>query len=195
MADDPWTQGRLFYLVLLLLGVAGAFLIGGRQRLSRSLRDLAVWALIFAMVIIAYGFRDTLRSALFTGTAMQVSEEAVELHRGADGHFHALLSVNDRPIRFIIDTGASDIVLSRADAAAVGIDLGRLDFSGRAQTANGPVPTAPVRLAVVRLGDFTDRDLPARVNGGELGGSLLGMTYLDLFSQIEISGDRMRLHR
>ena len=55
--------------------------------------------------------------------------------------------------------------------------------------------TAPVRLGVVEFGDFTDTDVRATVNAGSLDTSLLGMSYLDRFSAIEIAGDRMRLRR
>ena len=61
MPRDPDTLMRMVYLLVLLVGVGGFFLWGRRGRLGRSLRDLAVWALIFAMVVIAYGFRDVLR--------------------------------------------------------------------------------------------------------------------------------------
>lgn len=195
LPDDPDDQARLFYLLLLLLFLAGFFLFGRTQKLSKSVRDLAAWTLIFAMVIIAYGFRDTLRSALFPQIATQISPQTIELRRGRDGHFHAELRVNEEPVRFIVDTGASDIVLSGLDASRVGIPMENLRFTGRAVTANGVVATAPVRLDVVQFGDFVDRGVAARVNSGELGASLLGMSYLDRFSRIEISGDRMMLHR
>lgn len=195
LPGTPEDQARFFYLILLLLGIASFFLLGQRQRLSKSVRDLAIWALIFVMVIIAYGFRDTLRGALFPQSAVQLSAETLELRRRPDGHFHADVAVNDTRVRFIVDTGASDVVLSRADAARVGIDVDGLSFTGRARTANGVVATAPVRLGVVRFGGFTDIDVPASVNAGELESSLLGMAYLDRFERIEIAGDRMLLHR
>jgi aspartyl protease family protein len=192
---SPDDQARLFYLVLLLLGIAAFFLVGQRQRLSRSVRDLAIWLLIFAMVIIAYGFRGTLRSSLFPRSAVQLSAETIALRRAPDGHFHADVEVNGTPVRFVVDTGASEVVLSRADADRVGIDTDTLRFTGRARTANGVVATAPVRLGVVRLGSFSDLDVPARVNAGELDASLLGMAYLDRFARIEIAGDQMLLSR
>ncbi len=183
---------RLLYLGLLLAGL-GFFAFGGRRMGLGHLRDLAIWVLIIAMVVIAYASWGTLQSALMPWRAVQ-SGETLELRRGGDGHFHAQLAVDGRPVRFLIDTGASDLVLSRRDAAAVGIDVEALNFSGRALTANGEVRTAAVRLDSVRLGDVVLDDVPARVNGGELDVSLLGMAYLGRFARIEIIGDRMILH-
>jgi aspartyl protease family protein len=191
--DNPDDVARLFYLLLLLMGLMGFFAVGGRRRLGATAQQAVIWALIFAMAIIAYGFRDTLMAGLFPSSAVQVSAGAIELRRARDGHFHATLEVNGRPVRFIVDTGASDVVLSRADAARVGIDVDALAFTGRAMTANGPVATAPVRLGRVALGGLAVEGVPASVNAGALDGSLLGMAFLDRFARIEIEGDRMRL--
>ena len=122
---DPDTLMRMAYLLVLLVGVGGFFLWGRRGRLGRSLRDLVVWALIFAMVVIAYGFRDVLRRELLPSEMVQVAPDAIELRRGRDGHFHAELEVNGEPVRFMVDTGASDIVLSFRDAERVGLGPGR----------------------------------------------------------------------
>lgn len=195
MPDNSWDQARLFYLILLLMLVASFFLFGPRQRLSKSARDFAIWVLIFAMVVIAYGFRDVLRASLFPQSALEVAGGALELRRAPDGHFHARAEVNGAPVRFIVDTGASEVVLSRQDATRAGIDVGSLSFTGRARTANGLVATAPVRLDSLVFGGLVDRNLRAQVNAGELDASLLGMSYLDRFASIEIAGDRMLLRR
>ncbi len=193
LPDNPDDVARLFYLLFLLMGLLGFFAVGGRRRLGATLQQLLIWLLIFAMVLIAYGFRDTLRGAVFPASAVRVAEGVIELRRGRDGHFHATLEVNGAPLRFIVDTGASDIVLARADAARVGIDVEGLVFSGRAITANGPVATARVRLDRVVLGGVAAEGLPASVTAGALDSSLLGMAYLDRFARIEIVGDRMLL--
>lgn len=185
---------RAIYLVILLAFLLGVFSFGGRN-MGRKLRDLLVWILIFAMVVIAYGFRDMLSEGLFPSTTRQVSAGTIELRRRGDGHFNATLTVNGAPIRFIVDTGATQMVLARDDAAAAGIDVSNLAYLGRAETANGPIATATVHLDEVTFGDFVDRDLTASVGAGDLGVSLLGMDYLNRFSKIEISGDRMRLSR
>jgi aspartyl protease family protein len=195
MPGESDAIARLIYLVVLLAAVGGFFLLGGRQRLSKSVRDFGIWVLIFAMVIIAYGFRDVLTGELFPNRAVRLSDEAIELRRGIDGHFHARLTIDGVPVSFIVDTGASQMVLSLEDARRVGIDPERLSFTGRASTANGTVRIAPVRLASVQLGPFEERDVEASVNGGQLHSSLLGMSYLQHFARIEISGDVMRLVR
>ena len=115
--------------------------------------------------------------------------DVIELRRASDGHFHATLEVNGRPVRFMVDTGATDIVLSRRDAERVGVDPARLSYLGMP----GP-PTAPWRpprsgWGWSRFGDVTDTDVRASVSGGTLDVSLLGMAYLDRFASIEITGD------
>ena len=94
-----------------------------------------------------------------------------------------------------MDTGASDIVLSKQDARRVGFDPDALPYYGRAMTANGEVRTAPVRLESVSLEGIQDSNVSARVNGGELQQSLLGMAYLQRYEQITITGNRMILIR
>lgn len=192
MSSDPDTMMRVLYLVCLLAFVAGG-LFWGRRNLGKSLRDFMAWVLIFALAVIVYGFRDVLWRELLPAE-MSVSEAgAIELRRASDGHFHARMEVNGVPVRFMVDTGASEIVLSRRDAERVGIDVDGLQFMGRALTANGPVETATVRLGVVKLGDLTETGVRASVSAGGLDTSLLGMAGLDRFAKVEISGDVMRL--
>ena len=99
--------------------------------------------------------------------------------------YHLTLVINGVPVHTIVDTGASDLVLTRTDAERVGLLLNELIFAGRANTANGRVETAHVKLDKVSLGPIEDRLVPALVNGGEMNRSLLGMSYLSRFA----SGD------
>lgn len=195
MPSDPDSVARLVYFGLFLLVLGGSLFLGSRGRLSHRIRDLLIWGLIFAGVVIAYGFRDVLREQLFPSAMVALEDGAIELRRGSDGHFHASLEINGVPVRFMIDTGASSIVLSRRDAGRVGIDPDRLAYLGRARTANGSVPIADVRLGQVEFAGRTDTGVPASVTDGGLETSLLGMSYLDRFARIEIAGDRMRLVR
>ncbi|HET6521866.1 MAG TPA: TIGR02281 family clan AA aspartic protease [Geminicoccaceae bacterium] len=119
------------------------------------------------------------------------NELVVTADRG--GHFVVEARVNGTPTRFLIDTGASSIVLAAADARRLGFHPAGLDFSQRFGTANGVVRGAPVTLREVRLGQFALRDVPASVNEGALGISLLGMSYLSRLRGYEVRNDRLVL--
>lgn len=187
--------GRLAYLSLLLLVLSIWLFAANRNRLTQSLQQMAIWVLIFLGLITAYGFRDIIREQLTPKSTFVLSQNSVVLRRAADGHFQARLQVNGVPVDFIVDTGASDIVLTRRDAERIGFDPDTLRYYGRAGTANGTVRTADVRLEVVKLGEITDYGVPASVNQGDLFGSLLGLSYLNRFSEVRIAGDEMFLTR
>ena len=187
--------GYLFYLVLLGTFIAGYFIWDRRQSFSQTLQQALIWVFIFALAIIAYGFRDVLTGELFPRQARQMDAETIVLSRAEGGSFIAEVEVNGQVLPFLVDTGASQVVLSQSAARQVGLDPGGLSYTGRAVTANGVVETAPVMLDEIRFGDFTDRQVPAAVNSGDLDISLLGMTYLDRFDRIEIRGNEMLLVR
>lgn len=117
------------------------------------------------------------------------------LERHPDGHFYADMYVNGALIRFLVDTGASMIVLRKSDASRAGIATSFLQYSGIASTANGEVKIAPTMLTEIVLDGLTDHNMDAFVSAGEMTESLLGMTYLSKFSQIEIVDNKMILHR
>ena len=185
---------RLIYLVLLLCMVGGYFLMSQRRNLGKVARYAVIWAFLFLGAIVAAGLWTEMRNDLFPRQSV-IQGGAVEVPRAPDGHFYLNLEVNGVPTRFVVDTGASAIVLTMADAAAAGIDIDTLIFSGRAQTANGRVETAPTRITTLTLGDIADSNVRAVVNGGEMRESLLGMSYLSRFSRLEIANGRLLLER
>ncbi|PXW70211.1 aspartyl protease family protein [Loktanella sp. PT4BL] len=185
---------QLTYLVLLGAAIGGSAIVVGRKNMGKMAQQAAIWALIFIGVIGAYGLWEDISNNVNPRQTI-LSESAIAVPRRADGHYHLTLDVNGTAVDFVIDTGASQVVLSQRDAARIGIDANSLDYSGAASTANGVVRTAPVVLDQVRLGDITDRNVPAVVNGGDMDNSLLGMTYLGLYNRIEISNGELVLNR
>ena len=174
-------KAYLFYLVILLAMVALWFLYDRRETISQSLQQALIWGLIFVGVITAYGFKDVFQSQIFPSSAIQNGKESVTLSRANDGHFYATLEVNGEDVEFVVDTGATSIVLSKSDAQVIGINTSNLNFLGQSYTANGVVETAEVRLNHIVLADITFYDMRASVNGGDLHQSLLGMDYINLF--------------
>lgn len=184
-----------FYLILLLSAIAAGYLFSHREKFSKTLQQAMIWGLIFIGVVIAYGFKDTLKSQVFPSSAQVSSSGEITLRRARDGHFYTKLNINDKTVEFALDTGASALVLTKSDAQRVGIDLDNLNFLGRSSTANGEVKTAYAQLGIVRFGPFTDYDVDASINGGDLSVSLLGNDYLQLYSEITIKGDILTLRR
>ena len=185
--------GALTYMSLLLLFIGGGLFFGAREKLSTNLQYAAIWALIFLGVVVLYTLREPLSAGLYG--ASQTAQGDVVLTRARDGHFYTTLNVNGQDVEFVVDTGATDIVLSKEDAARVGLDPDQLVYFGTAQTANGVVRTARVTLDAVRLGQFVDYDMRAVVNDGDLFGSLLGMSYPNRFDEVLIRNGQMVLKR
>ena len=185
----------LIYFGLLAMVVGSYVVVASRRNIGRSIRHATLWVLIFFGAIIAYGLWEDIRGTVVPRQAVFAEEGRIEIPLARDGHYHMTLGVNGTPVEFVVDTGASDIVLSREDAARSGISVDGLPFLGTANTANGTVRTARVRLSEVDLGGIVDRNVPALVNGGAMEGSLLGMAYLNRFSEVSFGNGKMVLTR
>ncbi len=192
---SSWETGRFVYLLLLGGVLVLWFFIENRDSLSTKIKQLSAWALIFLGVIAAIGLWGDIRQTVQPRQAVFADQGRIELPLAPDGHYYLTLDLNGEPTRFVVDTGASAVVLTQRDAERAGIDAGTLAFYSQAMTANGSVKTAPVTLDRVALGPFVDRNMPAFVNAGEMDTSLLGMTYLQRFHRIEISGGQLVLER
>lgn len=193
MTNDDF--GRMIYLVVLGSVVVLWFFMQNRNSLNKTLQQAAVWALIFVGAIAVAGLWNDIRKATNPALANFSADGQISVPRAADGHYYIMLEVNGAPVRFVVDTGASEMVLTHEDARRAGLNLDDLAYVGRAQTANGEVSIAPVWLDRVALGPVVDTNVSASVNAGDMGQSLLGMSYLQRFERVEISGGELVLTR
>lgn len=131
-------------------------------------------------------------SFLDHGHARQISPRELEISPNSDGLFYVSAEVNGAPIRFVIDTGSDDIVLTRRDARRAGIDVSNLEFSDDydAETGNGTEADAKVRN--LSIGSLMLNDVSVTVNE-DGGASLLGMPFLHRMKSVEIRGNRLYL--
>lgn len=192
---DQFETANLIYLCLLGAAVVMWFIAANRNSLGKTLQQAMMWGLIFIGVIAAVGLWDDIRQTVRPSQTVFADRGVIELPRAPDGHYYLSADVNGATLRFVVDTGATDIVLSRADAKAVGLNPDTLGYYGQASTANGIVRTAPVTLDRVAVGDIVDRDVRAVVNEGDLFESLLGMRYLQRFTSIRIENGTLVLTR
>lgn len=193
MTGDQIAQ--ITYLVLLGTGIAFWLFVQTRGGFGRMAQYAAVWGLIFLGVIAAVGLWGDIRQTVAPQQSLAVEEGRITVPRSADGHYYMTLEVNGTPTRFVVDTGASQVVLTQAAAERAGIDTESLAYFGRAMTANGEVATAPVRLERLGAGPLAEPGFRAWVNSGEMPESLLGMSYLNRFARIEIAEGELVLVR
>lgn len=195
MDFDADNYARLGYLVLLGAAVLLWFFTQNRQSLGKTMQQALVWVFLFMGVIAVVGLWEDIRTATSPAGRITTTDNSVVVPRARDGHYYLQLQVNGTPVDFLVDTGASQIVLSQQDAERIGLNPNDLNYFGRALTANGEVRTAPTKLDDVQLGPFQDRGLTAWVNEGEMDQSLLGMEYLQRFSTMQINPQSLTLAR
>ncbi|WP_417457077.1 retropepsin-like aspartic protease family protein [Kordiimonas sp.] len=191
MADPYLVRGSI---ILFIFGGAAAF--WSRSSLMRLIKIAGLWIIIICGIATFYLYRSDLGTRFMSAIdpmGVTTTDEGMLVHRSQDGHFWLRARMNGVTVNFMVDTGASNVVLSPDDAQRVGINTGLLDFNGRATTANGEVRFARTTVRELGLGDSVFYDVPVTVNGAEMQGSLLGMSVLQHFASIEFRGDMLIL--
>ena len=190
---------QIIYLVLLIALIASGSNMMRRLTTTQGLRDAALWLGIILCLALVYSYRHTLRGTqlygmLVPGSVKVMADGALEVHAAQGGHFYIEAEINGAPERFLVDTGASDIVLSPRAAMAAGFDPAALNYTRKYATANGTGAGAPVRLDTLVVGPAVLRDVPASVNNAPMDESLLGMAFLSQFSSYTFQGDTLTLY-
>jgi len=196
--QDENVRMRALYLVMVLALIAGGGRAFKNRPVSKTLRDAAIWLAILVVLVFAYSFRDEFGNSRFMAELMPSrvhveGDGAMSIRASEGGHFMVESEVNGMPVRFMIDTGASDIVLSPDDARRAGLNPDTLKYSTFASTANGGVAGALVTLDSLKIGNITLSHIPASVNGKWMSESLLGMSFLRRLKGYRVEGNRLVL--
>jgi aspartyl protease family protein len=101
-------------------------------------------------------------------------DQEMVLYAGPNGHFMVEAWVDGTEIEFLVDTGATMVVLSADDASRLGMRRNSLDFTAAFETANGIARAAPVTLRELRIGSLELDDVNAAVMEAPIAVSLLG---------------------
>jgi aspartyl protease family protein len=196
--DPDW--GRAFRLFWALALISLILVSLSRFRLGALIRGLAGWAAILLAVIAAYAFRDDaarlvsrVRTALAPDIPVADSPRSLAIGRGENGAFYVIGRVNGARVRFIVDTGSTEILLSPDAAARAGLHPPPGAFTHRAQTASGVGYGADAVAASLDVGPIRLADVPVTINSEPIGVSLLGAPFLRRLAGVEVRGDRMLL--
>lgn len=113
------------------------------------------------------------------------ASSAAQVAKARDGHYWAEAMVDGRWVRFLVDTGASTVALTREDALRLGFDLDNLTYDRPVATASGKTMAAGVTLDRVSVAGARVDGVEALVVKEGLSASLLGMSYLGRLSRFE----------
>ncbi|MBV8978183.1 MAG: TIGR02281 family clan AA aspartic protease [Alphaproteobacteria bacterium] len=124
--------------------------------------------------------------------ATNASDHVIRIKAGPDGHYYVEGDADGVPVKFMIDTGSTRIVLPKQIAERMSV--GPLNFDIPTYTANGVSHDAEITIRKLTVGPYSGNNIPAMVNGGPLDMPLLGMSWLRTFQSIEIENGVMTLH-
>jgi len=192
----------LVRLLTILALISSGLVATRRIRLGEAVRNVAIWTGAAALLVLIYTYQEDIGAIgrrvageLFPSEPVVGQDGVLTLTQGPNGHFYATGTTNGARIRFMIDTGASDIVLAPADARRIGIDLATLRYTRLYQTANGQGRGAPYILDTLTIGPIQVSDVRVSINEAEMSASLLGMSFLGRLKSFEIRGRKLILRQ
>ena len=174
------------------------------------LRDAVIIGAVGVGLVLTFQHRDALYAAAGLDIAAQEQDitiapparPAPQVNQGSvvsipkspqDGQFWADATVNSGYVRFLIDTGASAVALTKQDAQKAGLRLHELTYDVPIRTAGGRNMAARVQLKSIAVGSITLRNIEALVVPEGLETSLLGMTYLGQLQKVEATPSSLLL--
>ena len=200
--DADSQSPRLVYLLALAVLIGGGFFARVVRRPGAALQQAGLWIGIGLVLLLGYSYRtelgviaNRLSGNLVPSSGQAVDGQQMRFTAEADGQFHVEATVGSTPMRFLVDTGASEVMLSPADARRLGYEPSTLAYTRVYQTANGTVRGAPVTIPEISIGPIHLTNVAASVNEHETEGSLLGMSFLGRLSGYQVSGDTLTLRQ
>ena len=187
---NKYDTGNLIYLAIL-----GAILIfsffSWKNSLKKFVKFGLIWFIIFIFFIIIALVWENYISEKSSSNSFDNNLERLTLKIASDNHFYVTVSINNKPINFLIDTGATAMILSKKDSEKLGFNVEKLNFSQLAQTANGEILISPVVLDKVSLGFKNFSNFKAFISQKGMEKSLLGMSFLSRLKKIELGNNIM----
>ncbi len=197
ITPDEW--GKV--LVGIIMATYAAMMIPRlfRGNIVAALGVLLMWVAVILGGVAAYAYRFELRAVrdrmiavMVPGTPIDTADHEVTVVRRPDGQFVVNGSVAGRMVPFVLDTGASTVVLKAEDAVRMKLPTKQLAYTIEVFTANGPTLAAEVELGKLSIGSITQKDVRALVaRPGALNQNLLGMSFLNGLASFMVSNDRL----
>lgn len=192
--------GQLIYSVSIAIFIGfGVLAYAKRDGLGKTAKMAVIWVALILGCVVAVTYWEEVKNTKFVaslipGYAAINEDGSVTYIMADDGHFYINAIIDGRDVKFLLDTGATDITLSANDAKKVGFDLDNLNFTRIYNTANGQVKGASVKLESLSIGGVELHNVSASVNSGEMKTSLLGMSFLNSMSSFRVQGKNLTIY-
>jgi len=192
--DGGGDQALTFvYLIGCLVLVASALMVR-RVPIGQGLKMAAGWVLIFAAAFVGFALKDdfvalgkrVVEESRGEGRSVQSAGE-MRIRKAEDGHFWATAEVNGEKVRFLIDSGATTIMMSAETARRAGVQPAG-GFPAMVDTANGVVRADRGRVARIRLGPIDRHDMTVLSAAAFGDTNVLGMNFLSSLSSWGVQG-------
>src|SRR5262245_21176217 len=206
---EPSVFAALMAELALLVFIASSLTGSYRGRAGEAVRDTLTWAVVALALVIGYGYRDrilavghqVLGELLPPGSVLRADirtegERSAKFRKRPDGTYVVAAEGNGIPIKMLVDTGASWVVLTAEDGRRMGFDLEDLRYTVPVQTANGTIYAASVRLRTLTVGKISINDVDALVaKRGPLRENLLGLSFLNRLSGFDFSNGYLTMRK
>jgi aspartyl protease family protein len=188
MTNDMMLGG--IYLLMAMMLVIGS-LMARREPALKMIKMALAWIVIFAAGFILFTFRDNFGwvaqriKAEAIGTPVQEGSET-RIPMAIDGHFWVTAKVNGKPVKFLVDSGATMTTIDREEAMAAGVPISpRRDQFVR--TGNGIIRVSTGRADELQVGGITRRDVGLQIaDNDDL--NVLGMNFLSSLDRWGVEG-------
>jgi aspartyl protease family protein len=186
------------YLVQMLgfLALASSSLLFIRNvNVKQTARNILMWLGVGIVLVLGFSYQEELKTAvlrirsdLIPAYPVEKNAHEIVISESDGGSFRVYGKINETTVKFLIDTGASDIVLSPADARRLGFDFSTLKFDHPYESANGIGQGATAVVEKLSVGNIELANVPVSINGAEMSSSLLGMAFLKRLKSFNVSG-------
>lgn len=188
----------IWWLLAALLPLSA--LLSRKISLRGTLAMLLCWCVIFLCVLVLFSYRQEFTNIALhvrnnvLGTPQQRAEgDTLHIRMSEDGHFWVMARVNDKPVRFLVDSGATLTTLSDDVASLAGIDMDGYSPAIAMQTANGMVFAKRSKIDGLSVGPIQTSNLPVVVSDRMNGVNVLGMNFLTRLKSWRVEKNEMVL--
>jgi aspartyl protease family protein len=193
--SDPDRALDFVYLFGMLVLVGSALLVR-RLPIGQSLRMAGAWLVIFAAIFLIFAFKDELmgfgKGLIGRDEQAVGSSQELRIRKSADGHFWVNGSINDTPVRFLVDSGATVTSISRNAADRAGLDY-QGGFPVLVNTANGTITMRRARAASLKAGPILRGAIAVHVFESSSDTAVIGMNFLSTLRSWGVEGDYLVL--